>query len=126
MAQTPLTPPSVFSFYSPSYRVPKTALFGPEFQIYTPTEAVLRGNFFWGLMTQAGGDATIDLTPFSSVAGNLQQLIDACDQTFLYGRMPQPMRQSLATAITAQSDNTSRWQVAVYLTVLSGLYATQY
>src|SRR6185295_8108741 len=28
-AETPLTPPSVFSFYSPTYHVPKSPLFGP-------------------------------------------------------------------------------------------------
>src|SRR6185369_15028814 len=126
IAQTPLTPPSVFSFYSPLFRIPKTANFGPEFAIYTPTEAVLRGNFFWSLITQPGSDINRDLTPFTSVAGNTQQLIDAIDQVFLYGRMPQPMRQSLANAILAQSDNNSRVQAALYLTALSGFYAVQY
>jgi hypothetical protein len=125
-AQTPLTPPSVFSFYSPTYRIPKSALFGPEFQIYTPTEAVQRGNFFWYIISNPGPDFAVTTTPFTSVAGNTVQLIDAVDQALLYGRMPQAMRQSLANAITAQSDNTSRWQTALYLTSLSGLYAVQY
>src|SRR5262249_14537326 len=51
MGQTPLTPPSVFSFYPPMYHIPKSPLFGPEFQIYTPTESVLRGNFVWGIIS---------------------------------------------------------------------------
>jgi hypothetical protein len=126
MGQTPLTPPSVFSFYSPMYHIPKSPLFGPEFQIYTPTEAVLRGNFLWEIISNPATDFTLNTTPFTSVAGNLQQLIDAVDQALLYGRMPQNMRQSLATAISAQSDNTSRWQTALYLTALSGYYAVQY
>ncbi|MEO8132050.1 MAG: DUF1800 family protein, partial [Bryobacteraceae bacterium] len=120
VAQTPIMPPSVFSFYSPLYRIPKTALVGPEFQIYTPTEAVLRGNFLWAVITQPGSDFSRDLTPFSSVAANTTQLIDAADQILLYGRMPQTMRQSLANAIVAQSDTNSRWQTALYLTALSG------
>lgn len=126
IAQTPLTPPSVFSFYSPMYRIPKTALVGPEFQIYTPTEAVLRGNFLWEVITQPATDFSRDLTPFSSVAGNTTQLIDAVDQILLYGRMPQTMRQSLANAIVAQSDPNSRIQTALYLTALSGYFAIQY
>jgi hypothetical protein len=126
MGQTPLTPPSVFSFYSPMYHLPKSPLFGPEFQIYTPTEAVLRGNFIWAIISNPATDFTLTMTPFTSVAGNLQQLIDAVDQALLYGRMPQNMRQSLATAISAQSDNASRWQTALYLTALSGYYAVQY
>jgi len=126
MGQTPLTPPSVFSFYSPMYHIPKSPLFGPEFQIYTPTESVLRGNFLWGIISNPSTDFTVNTAPFTSAASNLQQLIDACDQALLYGRMPQSMRQSLANAITAQSDNTSRWQTALYLTALSGYYAVQY
>jgi len=126
MAQTPLTPPSVFSFYSPLYRIPKSTLNGPEFQIYTPTESVLRANFFWNMITNPATDFTLSIAPYLSVAGNTQQLIDAVDQTLLYGRMPQTMRQSIANAVTAQSDNTSRAQVALYLAALSGLYAVQY
>jgi uncharacterized protein (DUF1800 family) len=126
MGQAPLTPPSVFSFYSPLYHIPKSPLFGPEFQIYTPTEAVLRGNFIWEIISNPATDFTLNMTPFTSVAGNLQQMIDAADQALLYGRMPQSMRQSLATAIAAQSDATSQWQTALYLTALSGYYAVQY
>ena len=126
MGQTPLTPPSVFSFYSPLYHIPKSPLFGPEFQIYTPTESVLRANFMWGMITNPATDFTLSITPFLNVAGNTVQLIDLCDQTLLYGRMPQTMRQSLANAIVAQQDNTSRAQTALYLTALSGYYAVQY
>jgi hypothetical protein len=126
MGQTPLTPPSVFSFYSPNYHIPKSPLFGPEFQIYTPTEAVLRGNLLWEMISNPASDFTLNTTPFTSGAGNVQQLIDAVDQALLYGRMPQSMRQSLANAISAQSDNTGRWQTALYLSALSGYYAVQY
>jgi len=104
----------------------KTPLFGPEFQIYTPTESILRGNFLWEVISNPATDMTTDLSPFTAVAGNTQQLIDAVDQALLYGRMPGPMRQSLANAIVAQSDNNSRMQTALYLTALSGLYAVQY
>jgi hypothetical protein len=126
MGQQPLTPPSVFSFYSPLYHIPKSTLFGPEFQIYTPTESVLRGNFMWGMITNPSTDSTLSIAPFVAVAGNTPQLIDAVDQALLYGRMPQNMRQSLANVIAAQGDNNSRAQIALYLTALSGFYAVQY
>lgn len=126
MAQTPLTPPSVFSYYSPMYRIPKSSLTGPEFQIYTPTEAVLRGNMFWQIIANPSSDFTLDLTPFTVAAGDTIQLIDRVDQALFYGRMPQPMRQSLATAIVAQSGTSPRVQTALYLAALSGLYAVQY
>lgn len=126
MGQTPLTPPSVFSFYSPLYHIPKSTLFGPEFQIYTPTESVLRANFLWGIITNPATDFTLSIAPFVNVAGNTPQLIDAVDQALLHGRMPQNMRQSLANAITAQADNNSKAQIALYLAALSGFYAVQY
>ncbi len=53
MSQSVLTPPSVFSWFSPLYRVPGSALFGPEFQIYSPTEATLRGNFFYSILLES-------------------------------------------------------------------------
>jgi hypothetical protein len=125
LAETPLTPPSVFSFYSPLFRTPKTALFGPEFQIYTPTEAVQRGNFFWQMLNTPGGDFVLDISRYVSLGANVPALIDAVDQTLLYGRMPTAMRQSLANAVAAQGDNRSRALTALYLTLLSGQHAVQ-
>lgn len=124
--QTPLAPPSVFGFYSPMFRVPQSSLYGPEFQIYTPTEATLRGNFIWQILSNPGSDFPIDITRFVNLGGNIPALIDACDQTFLYGRMPATMRQSLATAIAAQQDNRNRALTALYLTLLSGQHAVQH
>ncbi|MDP3070604.1 MAG: DUF1800 family protein [Opitutaceae bacterium] len=127
MGQAPLAPPSVFGYYSPLFRIPRTALTGPEFQIYGPTEAVLRGNRFWSILSGgAGGDFTVDLAPFVALADDTPALIDSVDQALLYGRMPAGMRQSLANAITAQSDARAKAQTALYLTALSGLYAVQH
>lgn len=127
LGQTPLAPPSVFGYYSPLFRIPRTSLAGPEFQIYGPTEAVLRGNMFWAILSGgAGSDFTVDLAPFTTLAGNTAALIDAVDQALLYGRMPAAMRQSLATAITAQYDGRAKAQTALYLTALSGLYTVQH
>ncbi len=125
--QTPLAPPSVFGFYSPLFRAPQLALAGPEFQIYTPTEATLRGNFIWELLTNPGVDFPgVNITRFVNLGGDIPALINACDQTFLYGRMSPAMRQSLATAIAAQQDNNNRALTAVYLTLLSGQHAVQH
>ena len=126
LSQTPLAPPSVFSYFSPMFRVPHSALFGPEFQIYSPTEAVLRGNLMWDMLSTSGGDFPLDLSRFVNLGGNTAALIDAVDQALLYGRMPQAMRQSLANAIAVQSDNRSRALTALYLTTLSGQHAVQY
>ena len=127
MGQMPMTPPSVFAFYSVLYRIPHTTLSGPEFQIYSPTESVLRANLFYSMLTNPGSqDVTIDLTPFQAVAGNPTALIDTVDAKLLYGRMPATMKQSIAKALAAAADNNQRVVTALYLTVLSGQYAVQY
>ncbi|MFN7918986.1 MAG: DUF1800 family protein [Bryobacteraceae bacterium] len=123
----PMGPPSVFGFYPMLFRIPATQLFGPEFQIYAPTEAMQRGNWLYGLLTTPnGGDMTIDLSPYIAVAGDTTALIETINSRLLYGRMPASMKSSLSTAITASYDNNQRMITALYLTVLSGQYTVQY
>jgi hypothetical protein len=121
-----LAPPSVFSWFSPLYRVPNSTLFGPEFQIYSPTEATLRGNFFYSILSNPGGDTTIDLSPFQAYGNDLAGLVEAVNQVLLYGRMPDAMKQALVTAATPGYDAKTRIQTVLYLTALSGQYAIQY
>ena len=126
MGQSVLAPPSVFNWFSPMYRVPKSPLYGPEFQIYTPTEASLRANLVYQILTSNGGDAVVDLTNFNAVAGNPTALLDEVDKVLFYGRMPAGVRTALTNAVTAAYDNNQRVQAAVYLAALSGQYAVQY
>ncbi len=120
-------PPSVFGYYSPNYRLPANpGLYGPEFQIYTPTESVLLGNAFSQLLSTPAGDPTIDLTPFQAVAGDINQLLDLVNLRLFYGRMPAGLRASLQKAVTAAYDNNQRVFTALYLSSLSGQVAVQY
>ncbi len=125
MAQTPLTPPSVFSYYSPLYRI-KSGIVAPEFQTYTPTESVMRGNLLWQMIANPDGDFVVDLKPFEAVADDPVKLVDAVDQALLYGRMSASLRQQILMAVKAQDDATSRLQIALYLTALSGAYTVQH
>jgi uncharacterized protein (DUF1800 family) len=125
--QTPLAPPSVFGFWSPMFRVPQSSLHGPEFQIYSPTEAVLRGNFIWQILSNPGSDFPVSIQSFVNLGGNTAALVEACNQTLLYGRMPAEMRTSITTAVNAQQgDNRDKALTALYLTLLSGQHAIQY
>lgn len=126
MGQSVLAPPSVFNWFSPLYRVPKSSLFGQEFQIYTPTEASLRANFLYQILTSQGGEIVVDLTNFNAVAGNTTALLDEVDKVLFYGRMPAGVRNAITNAVTAAYDNNQRVQAAVYLAALSGQYAVQY
>src|SRR5260221_13402650 len=109
------------------YRLPMNpALFGPESQIFTPTESVEEGNMLYGIIRQPNSDPMIDLSPFNAVAGNTAQLLDLVDQKLFYGRMPPAMRTSLATAIDASYDNSQRVETALLLAALTGQYQTQF
>jgi hypothetical protein len=120
-----LDAPSVFGHYSPSFRIPKTTLYGPEFQIYSPTEAINRANFLYSYF---GNPWPINpaLQPFVNVAGNPTALVDAVDNTLLYGRMSPQMRTALLTAIPAMYDNNQRVMTVLYLTIMSGDYLVQH
>lgn len=127
LGQSILNPPSVFSWFSPLYRVPKSALFGPEFQIHSPTEAILRGNFIHAILSQPGGmGVTIDLSPFQPYGNDLPGLVEAVNQRLLYGRMTPAMKQVLINAATPGYDARTRIETVLYLTALSGQYAIQH
>jgi uncharacterized protein (DUF1800 family) len=122
MGEGILNAPSVFGHYSPAYRVPNgNGLFGPEFQIYTPTEAVNRANFIY----QAMYENWVGVTEFTNLAGNSTNLINAVDQRFLDGKMSPAMRNSIANALPSAQDNKSRAIAAIYLTVTSGDFVVQ-
>ncbi len=120
-----LDAPSVFGHYSPYYRVPKSALYGPEFQIYSASEAVNRGNFFYWLMADPW---PIDpaLQPFVSAASYPTNLLNAVDKTLLYGRMSPGLRAAILKAMPTQYDNNARALAALYLTLMSGEYLVQH
>lgn len=127
MAQPVLAPPSVFSWFSPLYRIPKSPLFGPEFQIYSPTEATLRGNFFHMILnSNQGGSTTVDLSPFQPYGNDMAGLVEAANQVLLYGRMPAGMKQAIITAAAPGYDAKTRIETVLYLTALSGQYAVQH
>lgn len=120
-----LDAPSVFGHYSPYYRVPKSPLYGPEFQIYSASEAVNRGNFFYWLMAEPW-PVNPALQPFVSAASNNTTLLNAVDKTLLFGRMSPQLRAAITKALPTQYDNNARALTALYLTVMSGEYLVQY
>jgi uncharacterized protein (DUF1800 family) len=125
MSEGMLDAPSVFGHYSPMFHVPKTALFGPEFQIYSPTDAVNRANLFYSLMFNPW-PINPALQPFVNVAANSAALINAVDNALLQGRMSGPTRAALMSALPPMYDNNQRVLTALYLTAISGDYLVQH
>jgi uncharacterized protein (DUF1800 family)/fibronectin type 3 domain-containing protein len=130
MGQKVFYPPSVFSYFSPGYRVRGTAvgsappLGGPEFQILTSVTSLERANFIGLLLgDRFGDDVTIDLTPYTSRAADPGALVDYCNLVFLGGRMTPEARKAIVAAVRASSTTANaleRARTALYLTLIIG------
>ncbi len=137
MAQNTWTPPSVFGFYSPGFRLPGTGLNAPAFQIYAESTAVRRANFVntlvfgtIGLPSYAPPGATsvtVDLAPWTSLAADPAALVADLDQRLMQGRMSTAMRDTIVAAVAATpaSSPTTRARTALYLVAASPQYQVQ-
>jgi hypothetical protein len=119
-----LDAPSVFGHYSPLFRIPNGGgLFGPEFQIYSASDAVNRANFLYQVLNVYPFNPQI--SPFINIAGNPQTLIDAVDNALLFGRMSQTLRDAIFNSLSAMPDSNQRAINAIYLAAMSGEYLVQ-
>lgn len=127
LGQLVLTSPTVFSFYSPLAALPgHPDLYGPEFQIYTPTLAVQRANLIHSLLSgQLGSAFSVNLAPFTALAGNPVALVEQVNQTLFQGRMSDGLRQAILDATLATSDASQRALGALYLAAISSEYAVR-
>jgi len=126
MGQKVFYPPSVFSYYSPGFRVRGTAdangapLVGPEFQILTSVTALVRANFVGALLgNYFGSDVVIDYGPFTSRAGDPAALVDYCVGLFMGGRVSAEQRAEMMAAVrvTPAANALERARTALYLTL---------
>lgn len=125
MGQRVFHPPSVFSYFSPGYRIRGTTLTGPEYQILTSVTTLQRINFSGRLISNGfGGDVVIDYAPFTSRAGDPAALTDYCNQLFMGGQMSVEQRNEIIGAIrvTPATNTTERARTALYLTIASAQY----
>ena len=120
-----LDAPSVFGHYSPLFRIQRSSLFGPEFQIYTVSDATNRANFFYYLI-YSPWPINPALQPFVAVAGDSAALVGAVDNTLLYGRMLSQTRAAIIGALPPMYDDNQRALTALYLTLMSGEYLVQH
>ena len=120
-----LAAPSVFGHYSPLYHIRGNPLFGPEFQIYTATDAVNRANFFYSLISRPG-QINPALAPFLQLVGTPLALVALIDNTLLYGRMLPTTRAAILDALPPQRDNNGRVLAALYVAFTSGEYLVQH
>ena len=114
--------PSVFSYFSPLYRLPG-GLLAPEFQIYTTQTAADRANIVSAILYGTiDKGTTVNLAPFVQQAGNTSSLLKYISSIFLHGAMSSALEQSATTAVDAASTPTAQAQAALYMVLTSGEY----
>lgn len=128
MGQKLLYPPSVFNYFSPLHRFGPDDLFAPEFQIYSPTAAVVRENLMFHIINETScSEVEINLEPFFALVQQPEELVGLVDKTFFYGRMSPAMRQVLIDAVAGQTNHVRRrTMTAMYLALSSGEYLIQH
>ena len=137
LGQTIFAPPTVFNYFAPGYTIPVAftsgaTLLGPEFQLQSPSSAIARMNMVNGFVYGSlGNGAVIDWTALTNLAATPQALVNAVNNTFMYGQMPASMETQVLSAINALTGNTTavykaRAQAAVYLTVSSSYYNVEH
>ena len=128
MGQKVFYPGSVFSYYSPGYRVRGTVgatgapLGGPEFQILTSVTALERANFVGSLLGGwFGTDVVVDYAPFTTLASDPAALVDYCSRLFMGTRMSPEMRNEIVAAVRVSSSTSlrERSRTAIYLTLVA-------
>jgi len=116
MKQEPFFPPTVFNFYPPDFVLPGTTLLGPEFKIYNTSTTISRINFvnrvvYWGV----SNTTTTNLSEYSALAADPNQLVDTLSSVMLHGQMSDSMRTTILGTVSAISSNSRRAKAAFYL-----------
>ncbi len=122
LGQNVFFPPTVFSYYAPSYSIPKTTINAPEFQLDSGSLAMARADFVNRLVYGKIAGVTVDLSPFIALAAAPVSLLNHVDALFLHGSMDTQMRSVLTTAIGAQPNAKGIAQTALYLAGSSQQY----
>ena len=119
--------PSVFSYFSPQYRI-AGGLLGPEFQIYSTATSTERANLVnAALYAKLDKSTTVDLTPFERVAAAPSFLMNYISQVFLHGAMSTELEQAVTDALNAAAEASggnpkAMAQAALYVVLTSGEY----
>ncbi len=122
LGQNLFEPASVFSYFSPLYRL-ETGQPAPEFQIYSTQTAASRGNTVnTALYGKLDTTTTLNLAPFLQYGSNVSGLLDYISYVFLHHSMSSTLEQAAAAAANAQTTAQARVQAALYVVLTSSEY----
>ena len=122
MGQQLFYSPTVFSYFSPTYKT-QQGLLAPEFGIYSTQTAAYRADTVNTILNGTlDKGTTVDLSPFVQSAGTIDSLLSYINSVFLHGAMSQALYTQAYNAATAASGATARAKAALWVTLSSGEY----
>jgi uncharacterized protein (DUF1800 family) len=122
MGQDLFYEPSVFSYFSPLYRISSGQL-APEFQLYSTQAAAERADVVnAALYGHLDKTTTVDLTPFASPGTDISAMIDYAGYIFLHTNTPPALYEQAAAAAGAATSPMARAQAILYLVLTSSDY----
>ena len=140
MGQDIFSPPSVFSYFQPDFRIIVNGqpVIAPPAQLLTTSTIISRLNLLNDLLfsniqssdpNPTGSNATtimINLAPWDQLAANPAQLVDGLNEALMHNSMSAQMRQLVINAVTSvQNNNRLRVQTAIYIIASSMQYQVQ-
>ena len=126
MGQKLFYPPSVFNYFSPSYKIPGFGIPGPEFQILNGSTVVVRANFAFLVTHGAFGAAIpVRIDHFDELGWDVPVLLDCIGKALLGAEMQADMKTSITNAIAGLPDPKLRARTALYLVASHARYQAQ-
>jgi uncharacterized protein (DUF1800 family) len=131
MGQEALYAPSVFNFYSPSYVIPGTTIYGPEFQILTTATSLNRVNWTNSyVFGSIGPGTTVSFSNYATQASQPSALLSSLNTLMLHGSMSPDMQSAILTAMqsvpSGSKQGLQQAQMAIYLVGTSSQYQVQH
>lgn len=121
MGQRPHGAPTVFNFYSPSYQLPNTSVFAPEFEIENSATIAARLNAADGIILSFGTSSATNAWTSLDRESLLLQL----NLVFLDDRMTAQMHDVILNTMSGTTDPLTAMRIAVYLVVTSPQYRVE-
>ncbi|MCB1022039.1 MAG: DUF1800 family protein [Bryobacterales bacterium] len=120
-------PPSVFSYFSPSYRIPGSGVLAPEFQLHTKASALARADFaYLAVLDRVGYGVSIELSELMPLGDDLDRLCDRIDAELFLGRMTNEVRAAVRRAAAAGETPQQRVRNAVFVAASSAEFQVQH
>jgi uncharacterized protein (DUF1800 family) len=121
LGQSLFSQPSVFSYFSPAYRV-STGLLAPEFQLHDTQTVVSRANYTYSLIYGGKLDAgtTFDISPYVTAATTSPAALQtAISNQFFHGMMSSTLQTAITNGLTGLTTPTTKAQAALYIALTS-------